>query len=72
MFTWIRVFLLYYWKIQSLFQKLKDQKLQTMQLYPIFSLASFYHVWDMGKQCKSRPDAANAASGQNLHCLLAE
>ena len=32
MFTWIWVFLLYSWKLETLFQKLKDQKLQTMQL----------------------------------------
>ena len=32
MFTWIWVFLLYSWKIEILFQKLEDQKLQTMQL----------------------------------------
>ena len=32
MFTWILVFLVYSWKIETLFQKLKDQKLQTMQL----------------------------------------
>ena len=31
MFTWILVVLLYSWKIETLFQKLKDQKLQTMQ-----------------------------------------
>ena len=35
MFTWIWVFLLYSWKIETLFQKLKDQKLQTMQLKQI-------------------------------------
>ena len=32
MFTWIWVFLLYSLKIETLFQKLKDQKLQAMQL----------------------------------------
>ena len=32
MFTWIWVFLQYSWKIETSFQKLKDQKLQTMQL----------------------------------------
>ena len=32
MFTWIWVFFLYSWKIETLFIKLKDQKLQTMQL----------------------------------------
>ena len=32
MFTWIWLFLLYSWKIETLFLKLKDQKLQTMQL----------------------------------------
>ena len=32
MYTWILVFLLCSWKIETLFQKLKDQKLQTMQL----------------------------------------
>ena len=32
MFTWIWAFLLYSWKIETLFQKLKDQKLQIMQL----------------------------------------
>ena len=31
MFTLIWVFLLYSWKIENLFQKLEDQKLQTMQ-----------------------------------------
>ena len=31
MFTWILVFLLS-WKLETLSQKLKDQKLQTMQL----------------------------------------
>ena len=33
MFTWIGVFLLYTLKIETLFLKLKDQKLQTMQLW---------------------------------------
>ena len=32
MYTWILVFLLYSWKKETLFQKLKDQKLRTMQL----------------------------------------
>ena len=32
MITCILVFLLHSWKIEILFQKLKDQKLQTMQL----------------------------------------
>ena len=32
MFTWIWVCLLYSWKIETLFQTLKDQKLQTLQL----------------------------------------
>ena len=32
MFAWILVFLLYSWKIEILFLKLNDQKLQTMQL----------------------------------------
>ena len=32
MFTWIWVCLLYSWKIETLFLKLEDQKLQTMQL----------------------------------------
>ena len=32
MFTWIWVFLLYSWKIETLFLKLEYQKLQTMQL----------------------------------------
>ena len=32
MFTWIWVFLLCSWKIKTLFLKLEDQKLQTMQL----------------------------------------
>ena len=32
MFTWIWVFLLYSWKIETLFLKFEDQKLQTMQL----------------------------------------
>ena len=32
MFTWIWVFLLCAWKIKTLFLKLEDQKLQTMQL----------------------------------------
>ena len=31
MFTWIWVFLLCSWKIKTLFLKLEDQKLQTMQ-----------------------------------------
>ena len=33
MFTWIWVFLLCSWKIKTLFLKLEDQKLQTMQLF---------------------------------------
>ena len=32
MYTWILVFLLRSWKIETLVLKLKDQKLQTMQL----------------------------------------
>ena len=32
MFTWIWVFLLYSWKIETLFLILEDQKLQTLQL----------------------------------------
>ena len=32
MFTGIWAFLLYSWKIENLFLKLDDQKLQTMQL----------------------------------------
>ena len=32
MYTWILVFLLCSWKIEKLFLKWKDQKLQTMQL----------------------------------------
>ena len=32
MYTWILVFLLCSWKIETLFLKWKDQKLQTMQL----------------------------------------
>ena len=32
MFTWIWVFLLYSWKNETLCQKLKDQKLQTIEL----------------------------------------
>ena len=32
MFTWIWVFLLYSWKIETLFLKLEDQMLQIMQL----------------------------------------
>ena len=32
MYTWILVFLLCSWKNETLFQKVKDQKLQTMQL----------------------------------------
>ena len=32
MYTWILVFLLCSWKIETLILKLKDQKLQTMQL----------------------------------------
>ena len=32
MFTWILVFLLYSWNIETLFSKLEYQKLQTMQL----------------------------------------
>ena len=32
MFTWIWVFLPYSWKIETSFQILKGQKLQTMQL----------------------------------------
>ena len=32
MFTWIWVFVLYSWNIETLFQKLEDQKLETMQL----------------------------------------
>ena len=32
------------------------------------SLAS--HFWDLGKQCRPRSDAADAASDQGLHCLL--
>ena len=34
------------------------------------SLASF--LWDIGKQCKTRSDAQNAAPDQVLHCLLTE
>ena len=32
MYTWILVFLLCSWKIETLFLKWNDQKLQTMQL----------------------------------------
>ena len=32
------------------------------------SLASF--LWDIGKECRPRPDAQNMASDQGLHCLL--
>ena len=32
MYTWILVFLLCSWKIETLFLKLNDQKLQNMQL----------------------------------------
>ena len=31
-----------------------------------------YFLWDISKQCSSRSDAANAASDQDLHCLLTE
>ena len=28
------------------------------------------HFWDIGKQCRPRSDAQNAASDQGPHCLL--
>ena len=27
-------------------------------------------LWNIGKPCRPRPDATNAASDQGLHCLL--
>ena len=44
MFTWIWVFLLYSLKIETLFLKLEDQKLQTMQL---LTQCHFFHSHDV-------------------------
>ena len=29
-------------------------------------------LWDIGKQCRNRSDAAKTAPDQGLHCLLTE
>ena len=38
------------------------------ELLTHISLVSF--LWDIGKQCGPRPDAAFAASDKSLHCFL--
>ena len=44
MYTWILVFLLCSWKIETLFLKLEVQKLQIMQLEQIVLLFSVYTI----------------------------
>ena len=55
MYTWILVFLLCSWKIETLILKLKDQKLQTM----------FYNLWARAKIQVSDPGSWYAS------CLIA-
>ena len=45
-------------------------KLSFYILLAHISLASF--LWDIGKQYKTRSDAANTASDQVVHCLLTQ
>ena len=44
MFTWIWVFLLCSWKIKTLFLKLEDQKLQTMQLKVLWTFKNIFET----------------------------
>ena len=49
----------------------KNDQMATTRLFnPYISLATF--LWDIGKQCRPRPDAAKPTSDQGPHCLLAE
>ena len=51
----------------SIKQCIKTNRITALTL---ISLASF--LWDVGKQCKTRSDATNAASDQFIYCLLKE